>query len=209
MPFLCGGPFWKTRQLSDIYASRAHSDRCGGSSCRNKSLVGFRRVNSLIFLRRGWGMSAALAALLACSMLSGCTSYRAKPLDSVAISQQLQTPPDDALKVRASQIHHPLLPATQLEPNQGLTPDQAAMLAVLLNPSLRAVRDQHDSARAAVLQAGPDSDTSDDTSGASVQTVPVHIGDIAETRTVYGSVLRSQRSLSGCGLRRPSSTSVR
>lgn len=59
----------------------------------------------------------------------------------------------DALCLKASEIHHPLLPAVKMDPKEGITPDQAALIAVVANPSLRALRDQRASAQAAVLQA--------------------------------------------------------
>ncbi len=51
-------------------------------------------------------------------------------------------------------LHHPLLPAVELDPAQGITPDQAAVIAVVLNPSLRSERDQRGIARAQMIQAG-------------------------------------------------------
>ncbi len=52
-----------------------------------------------------------------------------------------------------AEIHHPLLPPTELHPELGLTPDEAAVVAILVNPNLRALRDQRETAQAAVLQA--------------------------------------------------------
>lgn len=76
------------------------------------------------------------------------------PLDAAAIDARLAEPSNDVLRAEASQFHHPLLPSIALEPQAGLTPDQAAIVAVMVNPALRAARDQHGSSQAALLQAG-------------------------------------------------------
>jgi cobalt-zinc-cadmium efflux system outer membrane protein len=47
-----------------------------------------------------------------------------------------------------------MLQPIELHPDAGLTPDEAAVIAVLINPALRAARDQRGSAAAALLQAG-------------------------------------------------------
>ncbi len=47
-----------------------------------------------------------------------------------------------------------MLAPIQLRPQEGLSPDEAAVLAVVINPSLRAQRDQRDIAQAQLLQAG-------------------------------------------------------
>jgi cobalt-zinc-cadmium efflux system outer membrane protein len=66
------------------------------------------------------------------------------------------------LRILASEINHPILHPVEMKPNEGLTPNGAAVLAVLLNPSLRAIRDQRAVSSAQVLDAGllPDPDLS-------------------------------------------------
>jgi hypothetical protein len=66
----------------------------------------------------------------------------------------LQPPPIQALQIQASEIKHPLLAPVTFTPRAGLTPDQAAVLAVLINPSLRAMRDRRGVAMAELFQAG-------------------------------------------------------
>jgi outer membrane protein, heavy metal efflux system len=85
---------------------------------------------------------------------AACQKYHALPLTDAAEQQALQPPPADVLRVQASQIHHPILKPVQLHPELGLTPDEAAVVAVIVNPSLRAIRDHRASAAAATLQAG-------------------------------------------------------
>src|SRR6202007_933344 len=58
------------------------------------------------------------------------------------------------LQVAAAQLHHPLLPPVPLNLRSGLGPDQAAILAVILSPKLRADRDRRGVAVAQLIQAG-------------------------------------------------------
>ncbi|HEX4053376.1 MAG TPA: TolC family protein [Tepidisphaeraceae bacterium] len=76
------------------------------------------------------------------------------PLSSSAVEHSLAPPDRNEIRVAAQSIKHPLLKPVVFDDRQGLTPDQAAILAVLANPSLRAVRDQRQVAAAQLLQAG-------------------------------------------------------
>jgi outer membrane protein TolC len=84
----------------------------------------------------------------------GCASYRPASLPQrgdLARGAALDLP---RLTVAASELHHPLLPPRALDLSHGLTPDDAALLALLLNPELRAARDAHGEAEAQLLVAG-------------------------------------------------------
>ncbi|MDO9161955.1 MAG: TolC family protein [Methylococcaceae bacterium] len=94
-----------------------------------------------------------LPALLFCLPL-GCSQYQAKPLTEQAVQQQLQTPSREQLTIQAAKIKYPLLEPLKFTMEDGLSPDEAAVLAVLRNPELRAIRDQHGIANAQLLQAG-------------------------------------------------------
>jgi outer membrane protein TolC len=113
--------------------------------------VSYRKVISRVMAR-----TAALRAdaLVLAALLAGCATYAPKPLDSVQIDRALADPSMANLTVRASEIHHPILSPLTLHPELGLTPDEAAVVAVLTAPSLRAIRDQNIVAGAALLQAG-------------------------------------------------------
>jgi outer membrane protein TolC len=76
------------------------------------------------------------------------------PLDSEAVGKALAPPNMEAVRVQAKTLQHPLLRPIEFDERDGLSPDEAAILAVLANPSLRAVRDQRGIASAQVLQAG-------------------------------------------------------
>lgn len=86
--------------------------------------------------------------------LSACQTYRPQPLTDTSIEQALAPPPTSALRVQAGQLNHPILKPVELDFDGGLSPDAAAVLAVLLNPNLRSVRDQRGLADAQLLQAG-------------------------------------------------------
>jgi outer membrane protein, heavy metal efflux system len=90
---------------------------------------------------------------IACLLL-GCSHYQPKPLTDEAVQQQLQTPTERQLTLQAAQIRHPLLKPIPFNLQDGLSPDEAAILAVLRNPELRVARDKHGIANAQLLQAG-------------------------------------------------------
>ena len=90
----------------------------------------------------------------AVSLAGGCARYHALPLDARADQRALASPDMERIRLDAARIHHPLLKPVHLVWARGLTPDQIAVVAVLGNPELRAVRDQRRVAQAQLLQAG-------------------------------------------------------
>lgn len=97
---------------------------------------------------------AIIAVGLSLLGLAGCQSYQPQPITPAAVEQSLRPPSNEVLRVRASELKHPLLPPLELNLNDGLSPDEAAVLAVLLNPTLRAQRDRRQVAQAQLTQAG-------------------------------------------------------
>ncbi len=97
---------------------------------------------------------AVTVCLVALVWLGGCQSYQPLVLDDDAVQQSLAVPPPDALRMRAEQLQHPIVRPLKLDLSNGLSPDEAAVLAVVLNPSLRAARDMRGVAAAQLLQAG-------------------------------------------------------
>jgi len=89
-----------------------------------------------------------------CCFVLGCSQYQPKALTEQAVQQQLQTPAAEQLSIQANRIMHPLLKPVAFNIEDGLSPDEAAILAVLRNPELRAARDRHGIANAQLLQAG-------------------------------------------------------
>ena len=63
-------------------------------------------------------------------------------------------PAAKALQIAAAQLHHPLFAPVPVNLRSGIGPDQAAVLAVILNPKLRADRDRRGLAAAQLIQAG-------------------------------------------------------
>ena len=75
--------------------------------------------------------------------ISGCETSRPKPLDAAAVNAAIKSIPIQTLRVQAQNIKHPIVKPLKFDERDGLSPDEAAVLAVLANPSLRAIRDQH------------------------------------------------------------------
>ncbi len=96
--------------------------------------------------------AAALLAGIGC--LSACTAYQALPLDSKDVDRALHPLEGEALSIAVSDIKHPLLRPVRMDASDGLSPDEAAVAAVVLNPALRAARDRAGEAQAQLLIAG-------------------------------------------------------
>jgi cobalt-zinc-cadmium efflux system outer membrane protein len=92
--------------------------------------------------------------LLSLACTAGCQPYLPMPLEPEAANRDLAVPADEVLRVRGRDIRHPLLRPLELNYHDGLSPDEAAVLAVLVNPSLRAERDRRALAAAQLLAAG-------------------------------------------------------
>lgn len=86
--------------------------------------------------------------------LVGCATYHPLPLDREAERKALSPPSMATIKVEAAKIRHPLLKPIDFDINDGLSPGEAAVMAVLANPGLRALRDARGIARAQLLEAG-------------------------------------------------------
>jgi outer membrane protein TolC len=86
--------------------------------------------------------------------LGGCAVYTPMPLDERAAGESQKTPDMERIRIQARELKHPLLKPVDLDLNKGLTPEGAAVLAVLANPALKAVRDKRGIAAAQLLRAG-------------------------------------------------------
>jgi cobalt-zinc-cadmium efflux system outer membrane protein len=87
-------------------------------------------------------------------IFEGCISYNPMPLDKATVSQELKPPSMDVVRVNARIIKHPILKPLNFDESDGLSPDEAAVLSVIANTELRAVRDKRGIASAQLLQAG-------------------------------------------------------
>ena len=93
-------------------------------------------------------------ALIALALISGCTTYRPTPLTPARVCAATHRRPQRRCSIAAQEIDHPILRPIEFNYSDGLSPDEAAVLAVLVNPSLRAERDRRGTACAELLQAG-------------------------------------------------------
>ena len=112
----------------------------------------FRRM---VFARRKREIRGFSALVLSgFLLLAGCQSYHSMPLTEARVNQALKVPVWKQLRISAQRIRGIGLPPLPLRPTGGITPNEAAVIAVILNPSLRATRDQRHEAAAQVIQAG-------------------------------------------------------
>jgi len=88
--------------------------------------------------------------------LEGCSLYRSHPLGSGAPESLFEQSSLNLgqRKVRGSRLPHDILCPVRLNLTDGLSPKEAAVLAVLNNAMLRSVRDAHDEASAQLMTAG-------------------------------------------------------
>ncbi|MFQ5685169.1 MAG: TolC family protein [Candidatus Scalindua sp.] len=87
-------------------------------------------------------------------VFSGCASYHPEYLTSEAVEERLAVPSSKEIRILAGTINHPVLKPIDFDDRDGLSPDEAAVLAVLVNPSLTVERDRRSLAGAQLLQAG-------------------------------------------------------
>jgi outer membrane protein TolC len=86
--------------------------------------------------------------------LGSCLRYEEKPLNRAAVDRQLAPPSPQELRVAAEKLKHPMLVPLAIDLERGLTPEEAGVVAVIVNPELRGERDRRGVAAAQVLQAG-------------------------------------------------------
>ena len=110
--------------------------------------------------------------------LCGCRTYHPLPLES---DVNTASPDFAQIKIEAQKISHPILKSIEFDVSNGLSPDEAAITAVIVNPKLKAARDKRQIAQAQLLQAGllPNPELSYD------MEFPI-AGDTAGTATAYG-----------------------
>ncbi|MEJ2704678.1 MAG: TolC family protein, partial [Sedimentisphaerales bacterium] len=92
--------------------------------------------------------------MLAGLVLSGCASYHSMPLPSSAGGSKPVSLNDTDIKIQAEEIHHPVIEPIDFNYLDGLSPDEAAILAVIANPKLKAAREKKRVASGQLLQAG-------------------------------------------------------
>ncbi len=93
-------------------------------------------------------------SILILSGLAACATYHPKPLDEHAVSQALSSPDTSRISIKAKEIKHPILKPRDIDFEKGISTEDAAIVAVITNPTLRAERDRRGIAQAQLLQAG-------------------------------------------------------
>ena len=88
------------------------------------------------------------------AILFSCATYHQKPIDQSAVSRRLAAPSFEAIHMRAALIKHPILKPRSIDFKKGISAQDAAIIAVIANPALRAERDFRGIAKAQLLQAG-------------------------------------------------------
>jgi len=84
----------------------------------------------------------------------GCSSGRYEPLTAAAADETWTPKHVEEIVVEARSIDHPALRPLRIDLNDGLSPDEAAVIAVLANPGLRAVREERGVAEAQIIAVG-------------------------------------------------------
>lgn len=88
------------------------------------------------------------------ALIAGCATYRPIPIDRSSVDIALKAPSMAKVRVQAKMINHPILKPIVFDDRDGISPDEAAILAVLANPKLRAIRNRKKVAMAQLIQAG-------------------------------------------------------
>jgi outer membrane protein, heavy metal efflux system len=96
----------------------------------------------------------AFLGILIVSGLAACATYHARPLNGQAVSHSLLAPDTATVRIKAGEIKHPILRPRHIDFRKGISPEDAAIIAVIANPALRAERNRRGIAGAQVLQAG-------------------------------------------------------
>ena len=103
-------------------------------------------------------LSAAAARMAGAGLaisLGACAVYHREALTPERVAASLRPPSRGAVRIEAAKLRHPLLPpVTFRAQDDGLSPEQAAVFAVIANPKLRSIRDARGLARAQIIQAG-------------------------------------------------------
>jgi outer membrane protein, heavy metal efflux system len=87
-------------------------------------------------------------------ILQSCAVYHPMPLNEQEVSKTLASPDLESVRIQAEEIKHPILKPRTIDFREGISAQDAAIIAVITNPALRAERDRRRIAEAQLLQAG-------------------------------------------------------
>jgi outer membrane protein TolC len=85
---------------------------------------------------------------------AGCSTYQSMPLGQAEDGSGSGQPATESVKIAAAKLQHPLLAPVVIDGVGGYTPEEIAVMVVVVSPDLRALRDQRGVADAQVVQAG-------------------------------------------------------
>ncbi|MEW6611585.1 MAG: TolC family protein [Pseudomonadota bacterium] len=86
--------------------------------------------------------------------LAGCAAYHPAPLDEARLNQALATPAPGRLARQAAHLQQLRIPPITLDFSRPFTGEELAVIAVLVNPELQALRTRERVAQAQVFAAG-------------------------------------------------------
>lgn len=95
-----------------------------------------------------------LSIALSTALVGGCSGYAPSPLDDGRTDSALSAPNRQELSRDAIQLRHPRIAPITLDFSKPLTSDELAVIAVLVNPDLKAMRAKAGVADAQVFDAG-------------------------------------------------------
>lgn len=98
--------------------------------------------------------SAAFAAAALAAWLTGCAAYHPRPLGAERIGAALSAPDNVALALEARRLRQPRIPPVVLDFSKPLTGKELAVISVMANPDLKALRAREGVAQAQVFRAG-------------------------------------------------------
>lgn len=83
-----------------------------------------------------------------------CAFYNPLPLDADAENKALAPPDWGRITIASSAIIHPILKPIAVDLTDGLSPEEAAVVAVVANPQIRVIRDRRNIAEAQIIESG-------------------------------------------------------
>ncbi|MDA8387156.1 MAG: TolC family protein [Nitrospiraceae bacterium] len=108
----------------------------------------------MIRIRTNFKKKHLFVLLIPFLALQACAVYRPKPLGERQVAQALAPPNLESIRIKAGEIKHPILKPRHIDFKEGISAEDAAVIAVIANPVLRAERDRRGIARAQLLEAG-------------------------------------------------------
>ncbi len=97
---------------------------------------------------------SSLLISLTVVVFTGCSTYREHPIDAVSVNKALEERPLESVRMAAARLKHPLIQPLVIDGQGGFSPDEIAIMVVIVSPELRALRDQRGIAQAQAVQAG-------------------------------------------------------